>query len=180
MQRDSIIIPSRLWFLATLGLALAVMTNPLAAQTATTQDAEVEIQQFEDWTLRCVTEPDTQARTCRIVQNVVSNETGKPVLRFVVGRFGAERILGAIISVPVGVRLPPGLALQVDDRSRWTFPFERCNPTSCQIRGVLEDALIHDLKAGLVGRVRFQDGNGQTAIIEVSLKGFTAALRALP
>ncbi len=180
MQRDSILVGSRLWLLAALGLALAVMPGPLAAQTATAQDAEAEIQQFEDWTLRCVAEPDTQARTCRIVQNVVSNETGKPVVRFVVGRFGAERILGAIISVPLGVRLPPGLALQVDDRSRWTFPFERCSPASCQIRGVLEDKLVHDLKAGLVGHVRFKNGNGQTAVIKVSLKGFTAALQALP
>ena len=180
MPHDSTPTRVRLWLLAALGLALAVLPSPLAAQTEPTQGAEAETQQFEDWTLRCVADPETQARTCRIVQNVVSNETGKQVVRFVVGRFGAERVLGAIISVPLGVRLPPGLALQVDDRPQWTFPFERCNPTSCQIRGVLEEALIHDLKAGLVGRVRFQDGNGQTAIIKVSLKGFTAALRALP
>lgn len=185
MLRDSTPTRSRLWLLAALGLALAVMATPLAAQTTTAQtapaqDGEAETQQFEDWTLRCLMETETQVRTCRISQNVVSNETGKPILLFVVGRFGAERILGAIISVPIGVRLPPGLALQIDDLSPWTFPFERCNPARCQIRGVLEKTLIHDLKDGMVGHVRFQDGNGQTAIINISLKGFTAALRALP
>lgn len=184
MPQESNLTRTRLRLVAALGLALAVTPTPLAAQsvpaqTAPAEDGEAETRQFEDWTLRCLKKTETQDRTCRISQNVVSDKTGEPVLFFVVGRFGAERILGAIISVPIGVRLPPGLALQVDDRPPWTFPFERCNPVRCQIRGVLEKKLIHDLKAGMVGHVRFQDGSGQTANINVSLKGFTAALRAL-
>ncbi len=59
------------------------------------------------------------------------------------------------------------------------YPFERCDPKSCQARAILDDELLKDLKAGLKGQVKFQSGAGQVLIATVSLKGFSAALRAL-
>ena len=106
-----------LWLAAVLCIGLAATPTPLAAQSAADQDsAETETQQFEDWTLRCRPASETQPRTCRIHQQVVAADSGKPVLQFLAGRFGPEKVLGAVIFVPIGVRLPPGLGIQVDER----------------------------------------------------------------
>ncbi len=90
------------------------------------------------------------------------------------------RLVGAIISLPIGVRLPPGISLWADDRKPWKFPFERCTPDGCQVRALLHEELLQSLKTGLVGRVTFQDAAGQPITVDFSLKGFTAALSELP
>ncbi len=175
-----------LWLAAALCTALATAPAPLAAQNEANQDqtgqggAETETQQFEDWTLRCRPASETQPRACRMHQQAVAEESGKPVLQFMVGRFGPEKILGAVIYVPIGVRLPPGLGIQVDQRPLHTFSFEICDPKRCQARAVLGGDLLKDLKAGLTGHVKFQNAAGRVAVVQVSLKGFSAALRALP
>ncbi len=169
------------WLAAILGLGLAAAPAPLAAQTEAAQGgAEIETQKFEDWALRCRPASETQPKTCRIQQNLVAETSGKSVLQIVAGRFGPEKVLGAVIFVPVGVRLPPGLRIQIDERSPRVFAFEVCDSATCQARGVLEGELLDELKAGLTGQVKFQNAAGQVRSVPVSLKGFTAALRALP
>ena len=162
-----------------LCIGLAANPAPLAAQSAADQDtAEIETQQFEDWTLRCRPASETQLRDCVIQQNVVAE--GKPVLQVMAGKYGPEKVLGAVISVPVGVRLPPGLGIQVDERALRMFPFEICNSRSCEVRAVLDADLLQDFKAGLTGHVKVQNAGGQEMIVRFSLKGFSAALQALP
>jgi invasion protein IalB len=170
-----------LWLAAILGLGLAAAPAPLAAQTEAPQSgAEIETQKFEDWTLRCRPALATQLRTCHISLQAFAQDSGKQVLQFRVGRFGPEKVLGAVIFVPVGVRLPPGLRIQIDERPPRVFAFEICDSATCQARVVLEGELLDQLKAGLTGQVKFQNAAGQMRSVPVSLKGFTAALRALP
>ena len=164
-----------------LCIGLAAGPARLAAQSEADQnDATIETKQFEDWTLRCQLASETHPKSCRIHQRVFARDSGQPVLRFMAGQFGPEKVLGAVIFVPIGIRLPPGLGIQVDERPVRVYPFETCDPKWCQARAVLEGELLKDLKAGLIGQVKFQNGNGQVLIIPVSLKGFSAALRALP
>ncbi len=170
-----------LWLVAALCIGLAATPTPLAAQSAADQDsAETETQQFEDWTLRCRPALATQLRTCHISLQAFGRDSGKQVLQFRVGRFGPEKVLGAVIFVPNGVRLPPGLLIQIDERSPRVIAFEVCVSATCQARVVLEGDLLDELKAGLTGQVKFQNAAGQVRSVPVSLKGFTAALRALP
>ena len=169
------------WLVVVLCIGLAATPTPLAAQSAADQDsAETETQQFEDWTLRCRPALATQLRTCHISLQAFVRDSGKQVLQFRVGRFGPEKVLGAVIFVPVGVRLPPGLRIQIDERPPRVFAFEVCESAACQARAVLEGDLLDELKAGLTGQVKFQNAAGQVRSVPVSLKGFTAALRALP
>ncbi len=170
-----------LWLAAALYIGLAATPAPLAAQIEADQSGgATEIQQFEDWTLRCQPASETQPRTCRINQKMVVEDGGMQVLQFLAGRFGPEKVLGAVIFVPIGVRLPPGLGIQVDEQPLRVFPFEVCSLKSCQAHAILEGDFIKDLKAGLTGQVMFQNAVGQVLIVPLSLKGFSAALRALP
>ena len=170
-----------LWLTAVLCIGLAATPTPLTAQSAADQDsAEIETQQFGDWTLRCLPASATQQRTCHFSLQAFSQENGKQVLQFRVGRFGQENNLGAVIFVPNGVRIPPGVRIQVEKRAMHAYPFEVCEPSTCQARVALEDDLLRDLKAGLAGHVSFQNAAGKVLVVEISLKGFSAALQALP
>ena len=169
-------------FVAVLSIGIAVAPAPLAAQGEADDPgrADTQTEQFEDWTLRCRPASETRPRICRMHQQLLAKEDANLAVRIMVGRFGPEKVLGAVISVPIGVRLPPGLGIQVDERPLRAYPFEICDQNSCQARAVLDDDLLKDLKAGLTGHVKFQDAAGQVLIAPVSLKGFSAALRALP
>ena len=169
------------WFAAILAIGLAAAPAPLAAQIEAPQSgAIIETQQFEDWVLRCRPASETQPRACRIQQNILAEDSAKTVLQIVVGRFGPEKVLGAIVFVPVGGRLPPGIRIRIDERPPRVFPFEICGPETCQARAILEGDFLKSLKAGLIGQVKFQNAAGQVRTIPFSLKGFTAAIRALP
>jgi len=48
------------------------------------------------------------------------------------------------------------------------------------VRAVLDADLLQDFKAGLTGHVKVQNAGGQELIVRFSLKGFSAALQALP
>ena len=165
---------------AALGLAMEGAAAPASAQSEAPRNQTTEDRWIEDWVLRCLPAAESRPRTCRMVQSAVASEGGQRLLQVAVGRFGPERLLGAVISVPIGVRLPPGIDLRVDDRKPWNFTFERCSPSSCQVHALLHEELLQSLKAGLVGRVTFQDAVGQPITVDFSLKGFTAALRELP
>ncbi len=170
-----------LWLVAVLCIGLAATPTPLAAQSAADQDsAETETQQFEDWTLRCRPALATQLRTCHISLQAFARDSGKQVLQFRVGRFGPEKALGAVVFVPNGVRLPPGLGIQIDEQTIRAYSFVLCDPESCHVRIGLEADLLRDLKAGLAGNVRFQDATGRELVVRFSLMGFSAALQALP
>ncbi len=169
------------WLAAVLCIGLAATPTPLAAQSAADQDsAETETQQFEDWTLRCQPASATQPRTCRIYLQAFARDSGKQVLLFRVGRFGPKKALGVLIFVPNGVRLPPGLGIQIDEQAIRAYSFMSCDPESCHVRIGLEGDLLSDFKAGLAGNVRFQDAAGRELIVQFSLMGFSAALQALP
>ncbi|MHA1151796.1 MAG: invasion associated locus B family protein [Alphaproteobacteria bacterium] len=181
MENDSRLKRASPWLIAVLCIGFAAAPTPLAAQSQADQDGVgIETQQFEDWILRCRPASDIQPRTCRMVQQVVAQDGGKPVLQFLIGRFGPEKVLGAVIIVPIGVRLPPGLSIVVDDRPLHTYSFERCDPKTCEARALLEGELLKDLKAGLTAQVKFQNAASQLMAVSISLKGFSAAMRALP
>lgn len=185
--------PVRLgWLTAALCLALASAPEIAHAQDRpasekapgkTQEKAPENIQQirrFEDWELRCEQKDEWEEKTCYIVQSLKADETGRRVLQILVARFGAEQALGALISVPIGIRLPPGIVLQIDKKPARRFPLERCTPQTCQAQVRLADKLLASFKAGASGRVTFHDASGQTVNVSFSLKGFTAAFKELP
>ncbi len=180
MRRRRVRIKVLFRLFAAFGLAAAGASASVHAQNQPNEKDTAEVQRFADWVLRCRPKTADQPRICRMVQSIVTTEGARPVLEVVVGRFGAERTLAAVILVPLGVRLRPGLGLQVDDSTAQVFFFERCRRNSCQAEVVLKEELLKSFKAGLVGNVMFQDGAGRPVKVAFSLKGFTAALEALP
>ncbi len=162
-------------------LALGAAAAPAGAQAPTPGDEPAsEVKRFQDWAVRCRPASEPDPRLCYMVQNIVTTEEKRRVLQVVVGRFGPERVLGALISVPIGVRLPPGIDLRIDDKPQRGFPLELCNPGSCQAQVRLDDELLQSFKSGLKGHVSFQDAAGRPVTISFSLKGFTAAFNELP
>jgi invasion protein IalB len=155
--------------------------DPPAQATPGTQgtapaDRVTRTQQYQEWLVRCG-RPGGQ-EVCEMVQQPVG-ENGKPVMAVAVGKVPGNPNPGMIILLPLGISLPPGVSLRIDDGAEIPARVERCERQGCQVEMLLEPDLLSSLKAGRQVTVDFhvhrQDGL-QRVRVPVSLLGFSAAL----
>jgi invasion protein IalB len=135
---------------------------------------------FEDWELRCETPAGAQAEQCAIVQNVAAEDRPSVSLVVIVLKTADQKSRLLRVVAPLGVLLPAGLGLKVDETDIGRAGFVRCLTTGCVAEVVMEDGLVNQLKGGRTATfIVFQtpeEGIG----IPVSLKGFGPAFDALP
>ena len=83
------------------------------------------------------------------------------------------------VFAPLGVLLPPGLGLKIDDKDVGHAPFLRCHSFACYAQVVVEDSLVEQLKTGKTAIfIIFQTEEAGIGI-PISLKGFGDALGEL-
>jgi len=81
----------------------------------------------------------------------------------------------AEIVVPLGVYLPGGLGLKVDEQPAKAAPFERCIEDGCMVRAPVSSTMLANLKAGGTVSIVIFAGPDRPVRIPISLIGFTAA-----
>jgi invasion protein IalB len=173
--------------IATLLGALAVAGDPssaLAQATETPEGAEPKPgprdgQEFQDWRLRCEAPNELRPEFCEMRQRIVDQDGNRVVLA-AVGRLPNIDKAGLLFILPLGISLPPGTFLKIDEGEEQRVPVERCEQQGCRIELILEGELLSRLKAGTRGTLSFYvyDGRGNRPRVDVpiSLLGFSAAL----
>lgn len=136
-------------------------------------------QTFKDWTARCETTPGTQIERCYIFQNIVIKESNQRVLHMAVGYLAANGRPAAVLTMPLGISLPPGVSFGIDDAPSKPVVVERCDPSGCIGATALDAEALAALKAGRQARVDFYDGTRRKISVPVSLLGFTAGFATL-
>lgn len=175
----------------TVAMTALLLAGPMVIQPAQAQttapaqndnvspDGARTVATHADWTVRCGPNPQTQTEVCYMVQGITSKETGRGVLQLAIGKFGPEKRDLALITLPLGVRLPPGIAIEVTGQERRKLPFERCLRSGCQAQLLVDAAVLSEFKAGVDGRILFYDLNGKPGALPFSLQGFTAAFAGI-
>ena len=158
------------WCRVWLGLCLMAVAGAVtAAVSETTHGA---------WTVRCE-EPADGVRQCIMLQNLVLIGGGQPVLQFSIGLAPADATPTVLISLPLGISLPPGISIRIDAGKTATFPVERCEPVGCQAGMRLRPATVEQLRAGEQLEITFYDGERQPILVPLPLTGFSAAFEQL-
>ena len=155
---------------ATLVAIQIVATASHSAVTETTHGS---------WTVRCDSPDESEEHECIMFQNLVLKTGGQPVLHFAIGIAPADNTPTVILSLPLGISLPPGISIQIDDGNKANFPVERCEPDGCRAGMKLRDATIEQLIAGNRLTITFHDGERQPITVPLSLDGFGESYRDL-
>lgn len=136
--------------------------------------------QYEDWTLRCGQANEQAPEACEMFQQHVNPETEKVVLHAAIGKLPNNDAPGMLLVLPLGISLPPGVFIKVDEGEAQAVPVERCTPDGCRVELLLDTPFLNQLKAGTTMTVVFhvydQQGQRERVGVPVSLLGFTAAL----
>ena len=163
-----------------LGLVAACLTLVAAAAPAYAQAPDGTVKsQHGDWQVVCKPPAQgTKGETCALVQSVTAEDRNNVGLTVYFQKFAnGTRVLR--VFAPLGVLLPPGLGLKIDDKDVGHAPFLRCHNFACYAQVVVEDALIEQLKTGKTAIfIIFQTEEAGIGI-PISLAGFGEALAAL-
>lgn len=138
-------------------------------------------QKFKDWTARCEMVEEIKEQRCYIAQSLVKKDDGKQLMSVAVLYALDTKKPTFFLTLPLGVLLVPGVALQVDGGEALRFPFRQCAPNGCLAALELTQPLVSAFKAGSQGRVSFHQPGAKTnpVTLPVSLNGFTAAFSSL-
>ncbi|WP_018631424.1 invasion associated locus B family protein [Neomegalonema perideroedes] len=170
---------------APIAISPAPMAAPgvgtAAAASAVSGGGELSLRaNHGDWEVLC-----DAANACLMTQ-IHRNEEGSPDVIFKVSKpratsptTGQPLPAFAEIFVPLGVFLPEGLGLRIDQNEPIVAPFYSCVPLGCSVRAPLTDQIIDTLKRGATVTVIVAINPRNTIEIPLSLRGFTAAVGAI-
>jgi invasion protein IalB len=133
-----------------------------------------------DWQIRCDTPAGASGEQCVLMQFVTAEDRDNVGLTVIVLKTADKQSRILRVLAPLGVLLPSGLGLKIDQTDLGRTAFVRCLPNGCVAEVLLDDKLLQQLGGGKTATfVIFQtpeEGIG----IPISLNGFQAGFAALP
>ncbi|WP_298256656.1 invasion associated locus B family protein [Bradyrhizobium sp.] len=100
-----------------------------------------------DWQIRCDTPPGAQAEQCALIQSVVAEDRSNAGLTVIVLKTADQKSRLMRVVAPLGVLLPSGLGLKLDNVDVGRAGFVRCLPNGCVAEVVLDDKLLGQLRS---------------------------------
>ncbi len=156
-------------------LTLLRIYSTMLFLTHSTQAADGDV--FEDWTMRC--DPDSATPRCYLSQRAFIQGSGERVFELAVGELGEDRQIVMLLSAPLGIFLPAGLRVQVDNTNTQRVVLQRCNTRGCHAELLLNEEFLELMKKGLQLNITFSDSALQQFGFPMSLKGFSSGLEQL-
>jgi invasion protein IalB len=160
--------------------ALSAALFTLAAGAANEPPVAAE-RNFGSWTAKCENAGDAgpHAGGCFIFQNLVLRAGGQRVLQIAIGYVPGTDEPIALLSLPLGISLPPGVSIEAAGGGPLRFPVERCEPNGCRAGLRLKPDFLAELLAADTLTVRFHDAQRQPIEVPLGVSGLGAGLQAL-
>lgn len=162
------------WAVGAMALLLAagLPAGPAAAQGAVKQT-------FDDWQLRCETPAGAKGEQCALVQYVAAEDRPNLTLAVIVLKTADNRGTLLRVVAPLGILLPSGLGLKIDQADIGRTLFVRCLSTGCVAEVVMDENLIKQLKTGQQATFIVFQTPEEGVGIPLSLKGFASGFDKL-
>lgn len=168
--------------LAITGASLPLAVTPAKAQSSASAAAKPQgavRAQHGDWQVICkAPPPGAKKETCALVQSVTAEDRNNVGLTVYFQKFtNGTRVLR--VFAPLGVLLPPGLGLKIDDIDVGHAPFLRCHSFACYAQVQAPDDLVNKLSEGKTAVFIIFQTEESGIGIPISLNGFKEALTQL-
>ena len=127
-------------------VAMAILLLLAPDQGALAQGAVKSV--HKDWQIRCDTPPGAKSEQCALIQSVVAEDRANVGLTVIVLKTADAKSRLMRVVAPLGVLLPSGLGLKIDNDDIGRAGFVRCLPNGCIAEVVMDDNLIGKLRNG--------------------------------
>jgi invasion protein IalB len=170
-------IPALFKVLARGGLLAAALTVGCTTQ-ALAQGAVRSVHQ--DWQIRCDTPPGASGEQCALMQSVTAEDRANVGLTVIVLKTADQKSKLMRVVAPLGVLLPSGLGLKIDQADIGRAGFVRCLPNGCIAEVVMDDELVKKLRTGKTATFIIFQTPEEGVGFPMSLKGFSEGYDKLP
>ena len=133
-----------------------------------------------DWQIRCETPPGAQSEQCALFQSVVAEDRANVGITVLVLKTADQKSRLMRVQVPLGVLLPAGLGLKVDQADVGRAGYVRCLPRGCYAEVVMDDALVGKMKTGQTATFFIFQTPEEGIGFPMVLKGFGEGYDKLP
>ncbi len=133
-----------------------------------------------DWQIRCDTPPGAQNEQCALMQSVTAEDRPNVGLTVIVIKTTDQKSRLMRVVAPLGVLLPSGLGLKIDNNDVGRAGFVRCLPNGCVAEVVMDDKLIEKLRGGQTSTFIIFQTPEEGIGFPMSLKGFGEGFDKLP
>ena len=133
-----------------------------------------------DWQIRCETPPGAQGEQCALFQSVVAEDRANVGITVLVLKTADQKSRLMRVQAPLGVLLPAGLGLKIDNADVGRAGFVRCLPRGCYAEVVMDDALVSKLRTGQTATFFIFQTPEEGIGFPLGLKGFGDGYDKLP
>jgi invasion protein IalB len=133
-----------------------------------------------DWVTRCETPPGAAHEQCAVVLSIVDQERPNLVLVVIVLNTADRKARLMRVIAPLGVLLPPGVSLRIDNAEAGRLSFLQCLPNGCIAQLAMDESLIDKLKNGKTATLGVFQTPEEGVGVQAPLAGFKEAYEQLP
>jgi invasion protein IalB len=133
-----------------------------------------------DWQIRCDTPPGAQAEQCALIQSVVAEDRSNAGLTVIMLKTADQKSRLMRVVAPLGVLLPSGLGLKLDNQDVGRAGFVRCLPNGCVAEVVMDEKLLGQLKTAKTATFIIFETPEEGIGFPLSLNGLAEGFDKLP
>jgi invasion protein IalB len=133
-----------------------------------------------DWQIRCETPPGAQGEQCALMQSVTAEDRPNVGLTVLILKTADLKSRLMRVVAPLGVILPSGLGLKIDNADVGRAGFVKCLPNGCVAEITMDDNLINRLRNGQTATFIIFQSPEEGIGFPMSLKGFGEGFDKLP
>jgi invasion protein IalB len=133
-----------------------------------------------DWQVRCDTPPGAQGEQCALIQSVTAEDRANVGITVIVLKTADQKSRLMRVVAPLGVLIPSGLGLKVDNTDVGRAGFVRCLPNGCVAEVILDENLIRQLRTGQTATFIIFQTPEEGIGFPMALKGFGEGFDKLP
>jgi invasion protein IalB len=164
----------------TLLFTASVLLAGAAGAAAAQQPAGAVRSTHGAWSIICDTPAGAMSEQCALMQNVIAEDRPDIGLSVIVLRTADNKAEILRVIAPLGVVLPNGLGLYVDDKEIGRAQFMRCLQDGCLAEVILEKPLLDTLEKGKSAIFFIFQTPEEGIAFPVDLNGFAEGFSALP
>lgn len=127
------------------------------------------------WVARCASASREAPLECAIEETAVLTKTGQLIVLVNIRVTSDTHSPIALVQLPLGLSLPAGARLQVDDGKSLDLQIETCENRGCYASTPVAPDLLAALKSGKQLKVSFQNLGKETITIPMPLADFASA-----
>jgi len=146
-----------------------------AAQSAPAAPVAEAAPASPGWVARCTSASRDAPLECAIEQSAVLTKTGQLIVLINIRVPSDTHTPVAVIQLPLGLNLPVGAKLQVDDGKTSDLQIQTCEARGCYTNAPISPDLLAAMKSGKQLKVSFQNMAKETISIPLPLADFAAA-----